>query len=104
PEELLAALLEPEQQAALLVVDPPGDELRAHQRLAGPGGTRDQDDGVAEEAAAADRVELDIPRCDAQVRRLLLQLDRRQRDHDDARAGQDREWELPLLVVRAPEL
>lgn len=52
-EELVVALLEGEEQRALAGLRAAAEELGGEQGLARPGGARDQDDRVAEEAAAA---------------------------------------------------
>ena len=97
-EELVAALLEGEEQRALAGLGPAADELGGQQRLAGPRGAGDQDDRVAEEAAAAHHVQLGDARADPDVRRPLPQLDGRERQDDDPLPSRDREGELPLLV------
>ena len=71
-EKLLAALFECQQQTALIAVDAAGQELRREQRLARAGRPGDEHNRVAEEAAAAQAVEVGVARGNAQVGRALL--------------------------------
>src|SRR5262245_48903057 len=101
--ELVAALLESEEQAALPALRAAVDELRDRERFPRARRAGHQNDRVAEETAAAHLIEFVVPRRDADVRRLLLELDRRERDDDKAITRIDGERELPLVVVSAPE-
>src|SRR4051812_42835115 len=103
-EELILALLEGEEQAALARLEASDHELGHEQRLAGAGGARDEPDRITEEAAAAHLVELGDARGDPLGGRRLGQLDARQRDDDDAIPRGDGKGKLSALVRRAAEL
>src|SRR5690349_9112938 len=94
PEELLAALLEGEQETPLPDRCPAVEKLGHGERFPRAGGPRDQSDGIAEETAAAHVVEFLVPARHAHVRRFLLQLNRRQRNDHQAAIGNDGEWKF----------
>src|SRR5207237_4811884 len=90
-EELLAALLEREKKTSLAHGRSAVQELRHRERLPGPGCTGDEDHRIAEESAAAHLVQLAAARRDANIRRMLLELNRRQRNDDEPSVGYDGE-------------
>src|SRR5579884_1597011 len=103
-EDLLAALLEGEQQRPLAVFGGAGEELGDHQGLAAAGGARHQHDGVAEQPTVAQLVEGLVAGADPGVGRAGGQVEHRQRDDDEALPGQHGEGVLALAVHGAAHL
>src|SRR5687767_7383761 len=103
-EQLLPALLESQQQAPLAMLRSTLQELGYCERLPRSRRTGDQDDGIAEEATAAHLVESCVSGRNADVRRLLLELHRRERNYNEPHSRNNRERELSFLVVGTAEL